>query len=362
MHASRLAAVTLGALVASSAAHAPASARQEPPGPAAAKAEAEVAAAREKPRETVAELLRLVGGERRKDADAWYRLGLAHAGAGDAASAREAFRQALKLRSGHFAARASLAYVLFIEGNFDESEGEARRVHAKATLGNVKPEERAAADAVSSLDTHRFRRRCLEALPRLEQALSADPDDAQLHLTKGQALVGLTLPEPRLSFLVSEAPPPDEEVQKAAREKNRKLYAAAAESFESYLRLAPKARDAEHVRGQLEALRFYAREGEAGGEAVYTSSKVTAKAVMGRKPEPGFTQQARDAGVSGVIRIRVVLAADGEVKHVLVIKPLSHGLAENVVRAARSIKFKPAVLDGRPVSQHATLEYAFHVF
>jgi TonB family protein len=66
--------------------------------------------------------------------------------------------------------------------------------------------------------------------------------------------------------------------------------------------------------------------------------------------------------VSGTVRLRAVLSADGEVGHVLVIKGLPSGLTEKCVDAARRTKFTPAQKGGRPVSQFVMLEYNFSTF
>jgi outer membrane biosynthesis protein TonB len=46
----------------------------------------------------------------------------------------------------------------------------------------------------------------------------------------------------------------------------------------------------------------------------------------------------------------------------MVVKPLSHGLNEEAVRAARAIKFNPATKDGKPVSVVKQIEYSFSIY
>jgi outer membrane biosynthesis protein TonB len=59
------------------------------------------------------------------------------------------------------------------------------------------------------------------------------------------------------------------------------------------------------------------------------------------------------------VRLRLVLAADGTVRNIFPMKPLPHRLTEAAIDAARQIKFMPAVRNGQPVSQFATLSYEF---
>jgi len=80
------------------------------------------------------------------------------------------------------------------------------------------------------------------------------------------------------------------------------------------------------------------------------------------KPPPGFTEEARLDEVTGVVRLRAVLTADGKVTNVSVVKGLPQGLTEKASDAARHILFFPAFKDGRAVSQWVTLEYNFNIY
>ncbi|MFL6335652.1 MAG: energy transducer TonB [Pyrinomonadaceae bacterium] len=86
------------------------------------------------------------------------------------------------------------------------------------------------------------------------------------------------------------------------------------------------------------------------------------RALITFKPDPGFTEEARWFNVAGVVRIRAILASDGQVKIVSVVKPLPHGLTRRALGAARLIKFEPARKDDRPVSQYVVFEYNFNIY
>ena len=125
----------------------------------------------------------------------------------------------------------------------------------------------------------------------------------------------------------------------------------------------PNAPEAAALREQAETLRMAGRRpGERGPGDIYPTSEVTTRAVITYKPEPGFTAKARSNNVNGAVRLRAVLGSDGTVRNISVIKGLPDGLTERAVAAARKIKFKPATLDGRPVSQYVVLEYNFAVY
>jgi TonB family protein len=309
----------------------------------------------------------LAVGERPKDAEAWFNLGIAYNRVGDAGEARKAFQQALKLRSGHVPARVGLAYTYFVEKNYADAENEAKR----AADQSINSHDYTAHSVLNIIRLQRYRDTATRVLARAESELAKKPDAAEWYLLKAQAVIGLsaggeqTIP-PDLTFPPYSPPPPetmpDEATRKALREAARAKLREAAASLEKYFALKPSDGDS-YWRGQLEALRAYTRDEDAAGtERIFAQSQVTSKAVITGKPEPGYTKAARESGLSGLIRLRVVLAADGTVKHVLVLLPLGHGLSESAVKAARGIKFRPATLNGRPVSQYAILEYNFNVY
>lgn len=67
-------------------------------------------------------------------------------------------------------------------------------------------------------------------------------------------------------------------------------------------------------------------------------------------------------GPRGVVRLRAVLSANGQVTNITVLQGLPDGLTEKAIEAARQIKFRPAQKDGRVVSQWVTLEYNFRLY
>jgi TonB family protein len=96
-------------------------------------------------------------------------------------------------------------------------------------------------------------------------------------------------------------------------------------------------------------------------ERIYTGRQVDTKARLITKPEPSYTESARNAEVQGTVVLKVVLAADGNVTNIRTVVGLPHGLTERSIEAARKIKFVPATVDGRPVSMWMQLEYNWNL-
>ena len=97
------------------------------------------------------------------------------------------------------------------------------------------------------------------------------------------------------------------------------------------------------------------------GERIYTGREVDTKARLITKPEPVYTEDARLEQISGVVILKVVFSATGEVTNLRVVYGLSHGLNDQSIRSAKKIKFVPATKDGKPVSMWMQLEYNFNL-
>ena len=291
------------------------------------------------------------------DPVAWLYLGQALVSFGDLKEARKALNTSLALRPDYADAHASLAYLHLLTGKPADAEYEARK---------------ALASAPDSPDAHyvigRLRLRegaWLKALSEAELIIARAPNAAAAYSLKTEALLGLY---ERGNVVLSEerrgAYKYDETTIAEARAAQPVRLREAADSFEKYVALSPNAPDASEMRQQLESLRYYADAAASPDPLlrIYTASEVLTRVVITAKPEPGFTEEARRAGISGVVRLRAVLGADGRVSHILVVKSLPLGLTRRAVAAALSIKFKPATLGDHAVSQFVTLEYNFNVY
>ena len=299
---------------------------------------------------------RAAARRRPDDPLAWSYLGQALAQTGELKEARKALDAALKIDPDYALAHSGLAYLHLVSGSEREAESEAAK--ALALDNGLK-------NAHYVLGLVRLRQGAwLKALEEADAVIRLDAGHADAYSLKTQALVGLY---DRASALLAEerrgAYDYDEATIREARETLPLRLRQATESLSEYLRLRPGAEDAAEMREELESMRFYAEAGASADPArkVYSTREGIRRAEILSKPEPGYTEEARRAGVSGIVRLRVVLGADGRVRHVLPLRRLSHGLTEKAVEAARQIRFKPATLGGQPVSQYVVLEYGFNL-
>jgi periplasmic protein TonB len=91
----------------------------------------------------------------------------------------------------------------------------------------------------------------------------------------------------------------------------------------------------------------------------FQPKEVDIRAEILARPEPKYTEEARRVGVQGLVVLKVLLSAHGEIDRIRVVRRLPYGLTESAIRAACDIKFKPAVKDNQQVAQWMSMEYGF---
>lgn len=283
------------------------------------------------------------------DGEAWHYLGLALHREGETKEARKAAEKAVKLRPNFLPSRVALAYLLLLSNKLRDALREAEAALA------LDPRN-AEAHYIAST-AHLRRRDTARALEEVEAALKTKPDFASALLLKSQALLSSV-------YLEENDSRRDRSAERVKR--TNLLLKQAAESLEKYFQLNPSPPDADVYREQLASLLVYARnlDGDASSpdRTIFLPSEAATKAQLLTRPEPSYTQEARKNQVEGTVILRAVFAADGTVKHIIVLRALPYGLTERAINAARKIKFVPATRDGRPVSQFIQIEYNFNLY
>ncbi len=79
-------------------------------------------------------------------------------------------------------------------------------------------------------------------------------------------------------------------------------------------------------------------------------------------PEPGYTDAARQNQTVGVVRLRVMFLASGQIGKVTPVEGLPYGLTEKAIEAALNIEFKPLIVFGEPITATKIVEYRFSIY
>jgi TonB family protein len=95
---------------------------------------------------------------------------------------------------------------------------------------------------------------------------------------------------------------------------------------------------------------------------IFTGKEVHRRMIVVAKPDPQYTELARQNRVVGRLVLKAVFSRDGAVEDITVVSGLPDGLTDQAVYAAKLIKFIPALKDGHFVSTWIQLEYNFNLY
>jgi TonB family protein len=79
------------------------------------------------------------------------------------------------------------------------------------------------------------------------------------------------------------------------------------------------------------------------------------------KPNPVYTEEARNMKLEGEVLLEVAFASNGTLHVNRVVRGLGHGLDEAAIAAANKIRFKPALRYGTPVDATAVVHVTFQL-
>lgn len=95
-------------------------------------------------------------------------------------------------------------------------------------------------------------------------------------------------------------------------------------------------------------------------EIFYRGSEVDERAVATNTPDIEYPERAFAARTSGTVRLRLVIDHRGVLREASVLEALPAGVFEEAaLKAARSLKFRPAIRNGAPVGSIKLIEVPF---
>ncbi|MEZ5398485.1 MAG: energy transducer TonB [Bryobacteraceae bacterium] len=100
--------------------------------------------------------------------------------------------------------------------------------------------------------------------------------------------------------------------------------------------------------------------GGMGGGAYRIGGGVSAPALLS-KVEPEYSEEARKAKFQGTVVLQIVVDETGKARDIRVVRPLGLGLDEKAIEAVQKWRFRPGMLNGKPVPVQATIEVNFRL-
>lgn len=98
-----------------------------------------------------------------------------------------------------------------------------------------------------------------------------------------------------------------------------------------------------------------------GGGLYHVGGGVAAPQVI-YSVDPEFSDEARRAKYQGICVVSLIVDTQGNPQRVQVIRHLGMGLDEKAIEAVKQYKFKPAMLQGKPVPVEVNIEVNFRIY
>lgn len=274
------------------------------------------------------------------NAEVWNYLGLAYVKTDDLKKARKAFEKSVDLAPEVALYHGNLAFVLTMLQKTDQAQKEARiavrldpkHVGALYILGAGSLQKGDADKAVRVAD----------------QMIAADPAYPPGYMLKYSAMLDAKLRNSGMKF-----------------DDQGEFFTDAVILLEKGVEKSgshPLASELRQTLGEAKAFRDYCARRKTSAVSPELPEPGTTPLKVVDKPKASYTEQARANRVRGIVRLAVLLRADGKIGGVLKLSRLESGLDEEAVKAARAIKFVPRMKDGKPVDTVVVVEYSFDIY
>jgi TonB family protein len=76
---------------------------------------------------------------------------------------------------------------------------------------------------------------------------------------------------------------------------------------------------------------------------------------------PEYTEQARQAKWQGTVALQVTIDENGVPQDIKIVRPLGFGLDQKAIEAVQQWRFKPTLLNGKPVTVSTNIEISFRL-
>ena len=103
-------------------------------------------------------------------------------------------------------------------------------------------------------------------------------------------------------------------------------------------------------------------EGGGYGGGLYKVGGGVSPPVLIRSVDAEFSDEARRAKYQGVSIVSLIVDAHGLPQRIHILRRLGMGLDEKAIEAVRQYKFRPSMLQGKPVPVEITIEVNFHIY
>jgi len=149
-------------------------------------------------------------------------------------------------------------------------------------------------------------------------------------------------------------------------DKNNPLPSHLAAAVSAYVKLLNSLADSKEVKAAaremsppLASKTVAPQDGGGGLNGLHKIGGAVSAPVLIYSVEPQFSEEARRIKFGGGVLVNLWVDTNGLPTHVRVIRGVGHGLDEKAVEAVSQYRFRPAMLDGKPVLVELNVEVNF---
>jgi TonB family protein len=269
-------------------------------------------------------------------------LGMAYLVKNDLKKALKSLEKAVELNPQNAAFRANLAYAYLRSNKLNNAQNEANKAI------EIEPKLNAAYYIRGT--AYLWEGKFDEALADADRAIALNTDFSSAYTLKSETLVA------QFGKRIASGSNAKKEIE---------FLSKAVETLETCVKNCQKNPDLQSQSEKLESLKvfyeYFNREKTGATSQTLSPDDTTTPLKITYKAHVNYTDQARSAFVSGKIVVAVLFAANGKVTQTIVIKPLGYGLDQEAMKAAKNIRFEPALKNGIPISVVKVVEYIFSI-
>lgn len=276
-----------------------------------------------------------------KDDEGWNMLGVAYLKTGEATEARKAIQKAVKLKPENSLYRVNLAQAYLSNNDPFSALKEGERAV------KLDPKNRDAYVARGSAFFQQGKHK--QAIQDADSAIKADKSYLTAYILKANALLH-SIDGTKTDKLRAE--------QRALLQEGLDALRICKVECDKNIGINILAETTDSLEAFID---FFSKEiPDANEKPDVPANTISVKMIA--QPKPPYTTEARQAGITGTIKLAVLFSADRSIGHMITLNGLPNGLTERAVGAARQIVFEPQIVDGKAVSKVKVIQYSFSLY
>ncbi len=287
-------------------------------------------------------LLEKVVENNKNDAEVWNYLGLAYANTNKLKDARKSIGKAVNYSPQSSIYRANLAYVYLLERKIDKAQGEIEKA--------IQLDPNNANAFYIRGTSYLWEKDYDKTISDADKAIQLDKNLSSAYILKSDGLL--------YTFGTK---------WREENEPLKSLYLLqnASDTLKNCSGSCLTGSGSEIVKERLETIvaftDYFNRTKITVDNSTLPSSEQKTPFKVLNKPNPTYTDQARQNNEKGNVILAILFGSDSKIKYIIVLEGLNYGLNDQAIAAAKKIQFEPEMRNGKPVASVKKVIYNFDI-